>query len=138
MALQVGRKIRSPWFDGEGTIAQECKPNHRGVDIELHTGTLVRSDESGHVVAIGDNGDGFGTRIVISLRDGSHVLLGHLRDVLVRIDDGIVPGQPVGHVGSTGNSEGPHLHFQYSKPGKSINDGYDPSVILLEDHPVFI
>lgn len=98
---------------------------HAGVDIGAGYGEAVMAAGSGTIVQAGWNG-GYGNSITIDHGDGLTTLYGHLSEIAVAVGDLVSVGQKIGEVGSTGNSTGPHLHFEVTKDGQLI----DPSEIL--------
>ncbi|MGG6281821.1 M23 family metallopeptidase [Leptolyngbya sp. AN03gr2] len=83
---------------------------HRGVDLVAPTGTLVLSSIEGQVTTAGWYGS-YGKTVVIK-SSNRKVLYAHLSEVLVKIGQSVRKGEPVGKVGSTGRSTGPHLHWE--------------------------
>jgi murein DD-endopeptidase MepM/ murein hydrolase activator NlpD len=84
---------------------------HSGIDIAAATGTPVVAAGSGTIISAGWN-NGYGKAIVIQHDDNHQTLYGHLSDISVQAGQSIVKGTVIGKVGSTGNSTGPHLHFE--------------------------
>jgi murein DD-endopeptidase MepM/ murein hydrolase activator NlpD len=84
---------------------------HSGQDFVVNTGTTVRAAHTGTVVTAGCGG-AYGNNIVI--KHGSHLYsqYGHLSKIGVTIGEHVNTGQTIGLSGSTGNSTGPHLHFE--------------------------
>jgi murein DD-endopeptidase MepM/ murein hydrolase activator NlpD len=64
---------------------------------------------------------GYGNLIVIDHGDGCQSLYAHLKDFNVKNGDTVIKGQTIGHVGSSGTSTGPHLHFEIIVKGDSVN-----------------
>lgn len=93
---------------------------HSGVDLAASTGTPVGAANGGTVIFAGRSNWGFGLLVVISHGPFS-TLYGHLNSVNVRCGAIVSPGQMVGTVGSTGNSSGPHLHFEVQYNGIPSN-----------------
>lgn len=85
---------------------------HHGVDLSLHVGDTVRAAISGTVEKIAYDHDGYGHYVVMSHPDGMQTVYGHLEYALVSQGQFIYSGQPLGIGGNTGNSTGPHLHFE--------------------------
>lgn len=90
---------------------------HTGIDIAVPLGTPVRAAQNGVVVLATTNVAngvpvGFGTYIVISHGGGLYTLYGHLSQLDVRVGQRVGTGDVIGLAGSTGNSTGPHLHFE--------------------------
>lgn len=93
---------------------------HTGVDIAALWGTPVLAAAQGRVIYAGWFG-GYGKIVVIDHGDGISTLYGHLSSLLVVAGDGVRRGQPVGRVGSTGYSTGPHLHFEVRIDGRPVD-----------------
>jgi murein DD-endopeptidase MepM/ murein hydrolase activator NlpD len=98
---------------------------HAGIDFVATAGTVVRSTAPGVVVEAGWNG-GYGQMVEVKHADGVSTRYGHLSKILVSVGDQVETGSPVGRVGSTGRSTGPHLHYETLRNGKSVN----PAVYL--------
>ena len=92
---------------------------HGALDFGAPMGSPVYSMRSGKVVFAGPAG-GHGNRVIIRFYDGVTVAYSHLEAVDVKAGQRVVMGQPVGGVGSTGVSTGPHLHLEAAAPGKNI------------------
>ncbi|WP_345467272.1 M23 family metallopeptidase [Deinococcus carri] len=85
---------------------------HYGVDIVAPQGTIVRAARSGRVLeSRADFERGWGWTVVVEHPDGWITRYAHLSANLARAGDRVVQGQPIGRVGSSGRSTGPHLHF---------------------------
>ena len=94
---------------------------HYGIDIQAAFGTDVMATAGGKVIKAGWEDKGYGNLIVIDHGDDYQSLYAHLKDVNVKIGDSVTKGQVVGHVGSSGLSTGPHLHFEISLRGDRVN-----------------
>ncbi|MGW3571536.1 M23 family metallopeptidase [Streptomyces sp. NPDC000941] len=90
--------------------------NHSGQDFVVPSGTSVRAAHGGVVVKAGGNGAGdgpaYGNAIVIKHADNTYSQYAHLSLVKVSVGQAVTTGQEIGLSGSTGNSTGPHLHFE--------------------------
>ncbi|MFI8093965.1 peptidoglycan DD-metalloendopeptidase family protein [Streptomyces sp. NPDC086080] len=84
---------------------------HTGVDFSVPTGTSLKAVGSGTVVSAGWAG-AYGNQVVIKLSDGYYAQYAHLSSLSVSAGQTVSGGQQVGLSGSTGNSTGPHLHFE--------------------------
>ena len=85
---------------------------HTGTDIAAPYGTPVLAAFSGKVTEASDLG-GYGLTVVLSHNEGtSETLYAHMSELLVNVGDDVKQGDPLGRVGSTGFSTGPHLHFE--------------------------
>jgi murein DD-endopeptidase MepM/ murein hydrolase activator NlpD len=92
---------------------------HSGTDLGAPMGTPVLAAFSG-TVSIADFVDGYGLTVVLEHDDAqTETLYGHLSEVFVQPGDVIEQGDVIGRVGSTGNSTGPHLHFEV----RELSDG---------------
>ncbi|MBL1101683.1 M23 family metallopeptidase [Streptomyces coffeae] len=101
---------------------------HSGQDFVVPTGTSVRAVHHGVVVKAGPNGGGdgpaYGNAIVIKHEDGSYTQYAHLSDIRAWIGETVKTGEEIGLSGSTGNSTGPHLHFE-GRSGPDYGSAYD-------------
>ncbi|MFF5156084.1 M23 family metallopeptidase [Streptomyces sp. NPDC000348] len=84
---------------------------HTGQDLAVPIGTPVRAVGSGRVVKVSCGG-AFGIEIVLRHADGYYTQYAHLAAVAVDQGDRVSPGQWIGQSGTSGNSTGPHLHFE--------------------------
>lgn len=110
-----------------GWVTQGYRQDHRAVDIAAALGTFVTAADRGVVVRAGWNDQGYGMFVVIDHNIDYVTLYSHLQDIYVREGDVVAQGQVIGSVGSTGNSTGPHLHFEVRDFGARIN----PLEVLL-------
>ncbi|MEU6949338.1 M23 family metallopeptidase [Streptomyces sp. NPDC046316] len=85
--------------------------SHSGIDFHAASGSKVVSVGSGTVVEAGWGG-AYGNNVVIRMNDGTYTQYGHLSAISVGVGQSVTPGQQIGISGSTGNSTGPHLHFE--------------------------
>lgn len=106
---------------------------HTGQDFAVPTGTPVRAASSGTVVST-NSGDAFGNSIVIRHPNGYHTQYAHLSTIGVQEGQKVRTGQEIGRSGSTGNSTGPHLHFEV-RVTEQLGSGVDP-VPWLREHGV--
>lgn len=118
-------------------VTQGYGDQHAALDIAADTGTPVVATDDGTVtvtqtwngiVTQGDN-NSYGNMIQVSHSDGTVTLYAHLSEINVRQGDTVVRGQQIGRVGSTGNSSGPHLHFEVRSNGSKV----DPMAYIAED-----
>jgi len=95
---------------------------HTGVDLDWRNGTDIIAADSGTVVATGYGwGGGYGNHIIIDHGDGYQTLYAHLSVINVKVGQNVARGESIGVMGSTGNSTGPHLHFEVRQNGIAIN-----------------
>ena len=93
---------------------------HPGIDIAAGYGADIRAAESGKVILADYNG-GYGNCVVIDHGGGFSTLYGHMKSILVSEGQLVEQGDVLGGVGSTGNSTGPHLHFETRVDGEALN-----------------
>ncbi|OEJ54527.1 transglycosylase family protein [Streptomyces agglomeratus] len=105
-----------------------AKGYHTGVDFPVPTGTAVKSVASGRVVSAGWGG-AYGYQVVIQHADGKYSQYAHLSALTVREGQKVGGGQRIGRSGSTGNSTGPHLHFEI-RTGPGYGSDIDPLAYL--------
>ncbi|MGX1368860.1 murein DD-endopeptidase MepM/ murein hydrolase activator NlpD [Streptomyces canus] len=96
---------------GFGSGGARWASRHTGQDFAVPIGTPVRAVGAGRVVKVSCGG-AFGIEIVIEHTDGYYTQYAHLADVTVDQGAGVAPGQWIGQSGTSGNSTGPHLHFE--------------------------
>lgn len=94
--------------------------NHSGVDIAVAWGTPVLAAGNGVVTYTGYNSI-LGNHIQVDQGQGYTVVYGHLSAILTRPGRRVLAGQPIGRVGSTGYSTGPHLHFTAYRWNRLLN-----------------
>lgn len=94
---------------------------HHGVDLHLNIGDTVRAALSGTVERISYDSDGYGHYLVMSHPDGMETIYGHLQYALVGQGQSVNAGQPIAIGGNTGNSTGPHLHFEARLNGVAVD-----------------
>jgi murein DD-endopeptidase MepM/ murein hydrolase activator NlpD len=99
-------------WPASGSITQGYWAAHPGLDIAGWLGAPVIASDSGHVVAAGWNDTGYGYFVVIDHSNGFQTLYAHLQAYFVEAGDDVAKGQTIAEMGSTGNSTGPHLHFE--------------------------
>ncbi len=95
-----------------GRITQKFWSRHPGLDIAAPKGTPVVAADSGYVIQAGWNNSGYGFMILINHGNGYLTRYAHLSTLNVEVGESVRKGQLIGRVGSTGNSTGPHLHFE--------------------------
>ncbi len=115
--------ISSKFGQREPTTSTVPK-NHTGVDIAANMGTKILAATGGEVVLASEEGD-YGKHLKIQIGEVS-VIYAHCNKLYVKQGDQITQGQEIAEVGSTGNSTGPHLHFEIRISERTI----DPEKIL--------
>ncbi|MFF0739826.1 peptidoglycan DD-metalloendopeptidase family protein [Streptomyces sp. NPDC004111] len=103
---------------------------HTGVDFRASSGTSVKAVGAGTVVSAGWGG-AYGNEVVIRHNDGHYSQYAHLSALNVRSGQSVTGGQQIGYSGSTGNSTGPHLHFEI-RTGPGYGSDIDPLSYLRQ------
>ncbi|MER7679520.1 M23 family metallopeptidase [Streptomyces sp. NPDC096934] len=107
--------------------------SHTGVDFHAESGTPVHAVGAGTVVTAGWGG-AYGNQIVLRMHDGTYTMYGHLSSIEVSVGQTVTPGGRLGLSGATGNTTGPHLHFEARTTAEYGSD-IDP-VAYLRSHGV--
>lgn len=94
---------------------------HRGVDMRLSTGDTVRAAFNGRVRIVNYEAGGYGNYVVIRHDNGLETVYGHFSKHLVKRNQYVKAGEPIGLGGNTGRSFGAHLHFETRYMGVAIN-----------------
>lgn len=119
-------KYRFIWPEPHAVISQGFGPSklvleppydgyphfHTGIDLVEPFGSPVYAADDGMVALVGVSSQGYGRYVVIAHSGGLDTLYGHLSASLVKVGQVVAQGQTIGLEGSTGNSTGPHLHFE--------------------------
>ena len=99
---------------------------HKGIDIGIKSNDTIYAAFDGKVRLTNYEAKGYGNYVIIRHPNGLETVYGHLNKALVKPDQVVKAGQPIGLGGSTGRSTGPHLHFETRFMGYAIN----PSAIF--------
>ena len=116
--------VISSKFGNRETATGNVPKNHTGTDIAANLGTKIKSATDGEVVLASEEGD-YGKHLKIQIGEVS-IIYAHCNNLYVKQGDMVVQGQEIAEVGSTGNSTGPHLHFEIRYQERKI----DPESIL--------
>lgn len=145
------KAFRFIWPEPAGVVSQRFGPTelalappygpyphfHTGIDIADAAGTPVLAADDGVVAVVGHGTTGYGNYVVLAHRDSLMTLYGHLQATVVEPGDMVTQRQPIGLEGSSGNSTGPHVHFElrihdepndpapYLPPGAPSTSGMD-------------
>lgn len=117
----ISGKITSEFGEREATI-KGMTTDHKGIDISANSGTNIKSAIEGTVIVAEENSE-YGKFIKITNGDVMTVYA-HCKALKVKVGDKIKVGQTIALVGSTGNSTGPHLHFEIRYENRYINPRY--------------
>ena len=110
----------SSGFGGRAAPKAGASTYHQGIDIAVPTGTSVLASNSGTVTVAGWQ-SGYGYVVYLQHNDGRVTRYGHLSKILVRTGQKVSQGERIALSGNTGNSTGPHLHFEIRINGSAVN-----------------
>lgn len=94
---------------------------HKGLDIKVYIGDTIRAAFPGKVRVVRYEGRGYGKYVVIRHYNGLETIYGHMSAQLVKEDQEVRAGDPIGLGGNTGRSTGSHLHFETRLCGVALN-----------------
>ena len=122
-------------FDGEYPITQRFgekitdPAGHTGIDYALYYGTPVLAAMDGKVSRVVSLAGGYGSHVILEHGEGLQTVYAHLSRFSVGFGEFVREGQPVGRSGNSGNSTGPHMHFEVRRYGTPI----DPEKLFPAD-----
>jgi murein DD-endopeptidase MepM/ murein hydrolase activator NlpD len=103
-----------------GVLTQSSHEGHVALDFGVPIGTSVKSTMNGKVTYAGWNNEGYGNLVIVE--NGAYkTYYAHLSSIPVRKGQTINEGEVIGLSGNTGNSTGPHLHYEIRKDGVAVN-----------------
>ena len=108
---------------------------HKGIDYALPLGTPVLAAADGIVEKAGVDNTGYGNVIIIRHLWTDGTVYAHLRNWSVQVGQKVKAGEVIGYSGNTGNSTGPHLHFEYRTKYDNYKTAVDPSAYFTEAVP---
>jgi murein DD-endopeptidase MepM/ murein hydrolase activator NlpD len=94
---------------------------HKGLDVKVYIGDTIRAAFSGKVRIVRYEARGYGKYVVIRHHNGLETIYGHMSAQLVKEDQEVRAGDPIGLGGNTGRSTGSHLHFETRLCGVALN-----------------
>lgn len=112
-------------------ISQNFRFYHPAIDLSAKTGTPVLAIGNGTVEKVSNTNWGYGHHIIIRHENGYFSLYAHLEKIFVKNQDKITQGLPIGTVGLSGWTSGPHLHLEIRGPEDFIN----PLEVLPSQNP---
>ena len=104
---------------------------HTGIDYATPKGTPILASADGTVMAAGWDATGYGFRVILKHGDGRATLYAHLQHVKVHLYDKILQSEVIGLSGNSGNSTGPHLHFEARYKWDQYASHFDPMELPL-------
>lgn len=129
------RTYRQP-FSNEWPITQRYGEKitskfHTGIDYGCPFGTSILASSEGRVMFAGWDNTGYGNMVIVKHTEICSTCYAHLSDIYVKVGDHINQGDLLGHSGSTGNSTGPHLHFEARMDWNNYRTHFDPFELPL-------
>ena len=95
---------------------------HNGWDMDAPHGAPIKAAKAGRVILSGVKG-GYGNTVMIDHGGGFVTLYAHQSKLGVSVGETVGAGEVIGYIGSTGQSTGPHLHFEIRVNGSPVNPG---------------
>jgi len=114
----------TPW---SAAYRQYGLAGHNGVDFGCPAGTLVLAADDGTVERTDQAAGGYGLHVILRHSWGIS-LYAHLEGLFAQAGTTVRRGQPIARSGSSGNSTGPHLHFEIRPDGEAVDNGYNGAV----------
>lgn len=109
----------------KGTVTSEYgkrkRGSHHGIDLAAPTGTTIKAAKGGTVLHSGWYNNIYGNAVIIDHGNGQKTLYAHCSKTTVKEGATVAAGAAIAKVGSTGNSTGPHVHFEIYIDGKTVN-----------------
>jgi len=103
-----------------GHLTQEYHKGHIGVDTGMNVGTPIHATMNGKVTYAGWNNEGYGNLVIV--QNGKYTTyFAHLSEVPVEVGQTVTAGTTIGYSGNTGNSTGPHLHYEVRENNVAVD-----------------
>lgn len=109
------------YWPSSGVLTQGYWYGHRAIDIGASVGTAIIASDGGYVSFAGWTDVGYGYLIVLDHANGYQTYYAHLSNIFVLEGESVYAGQVIGAMGNTGNSTGPHLHYEIRYNGYPTN-----------------
>lgn len=103
-----------------GVLTQEYNAGHHALDFGVAEGTAVKTTMAGKVIHSGWNDQGYGNLVIVE-NGSKRTYYAHLSELPVSQGDWVNPGDVIGLSGNTGNSTGPHLHYEVRENGMTVD-----------------
>lgn len=104
---------------------------HSGIDYACPIGTPILSSEEGKVMFAAWDRTGYGNFVIVQHTQDRSTCYAHLSDISVVVGSKVRQGELLGHSGTTGNSTGPHLHFEARRVWNDYKTHFDPMNLPL-------
>ncbi len=120
LLMPVNNATVSSHFGERSNPITHNAETHKGVDLAAPKGSDIFAAEGGTVI-LSQKSASYGNYIIIDHGNGMQTLYAHCSKLLKRVGDTVEKGDIIARVGSTGQSTGPHLHFEVIKNGEYLN-----------------
>jgi murein DD-endopeptidase MepM/ murein hydrolase activator NlpD len=116
----LGSKLQPSGLPVTGRLTQQYHSGHNGLDIAIPVGTPIQTTMDGQVVHAGWNNQGYGNLVIVE--NGEYrTYYAHLSSIPVSMGETVEAGTTIGLSGNTGNSTGPHLHYEIRRNKVAID-----------------
>jgi murein DD-endopeptidase MepM/ murein hydrolase activator NlpD len=116
----LGSKLQPSGLPVTGRLTQQYHSGHNGLDIAIPVGTPIQTTMDGQVVHAGWNNQGYGNLVIVE--NGEYrTYYAHLSSIPVSVGETVQAGSTIGLSGNTGNSTGPHLHYEIRRNKVAID-----------------
>ena len=122
----LGATMPSSGFGSRRNPFTREMQNHEGIDFAAPAGSSIVASAAGTVKRVGNDPKGYGNFVEIEHENGVVTRYAHASEISAKEGQQVNAGDPIGAVGSTGRSTGPHLHFEVLRDGKAV----DPTSFL--------
>ncbi|KKT85076.1 MAG: Peptidase M23/M37 [Candidatus Collierbacteria bacterium GW2011_GWA2_44_99] len=120
VVIETKRSLISVLPDNTG-VSQEFHLGHSGTDITASLGSKIYPLKEGVVVLMSVTKTGYGRSVVLDHGNGLQTRYAHMGKIFVEEGERVTPAMPVGEVGITGKTTGPHLHLEVIKKNRTVN-----------------
>lgn len=124
--------FKGDWPITQGYGEKDTSDFHTGIDYGCPLGTEILASADGTVVFSGWNNLGWGNLVIIQHKDKRATVYAHLQRIIVGPGRDVKQSEPIGYSGSTGNSTGPHLHFEARTVWSDVKSHIDPMLLPLQ------
>ena len=101
---------------------------HKGIDYGCPAETPILAAADGWVLTVGYEPNGYGNYVILLHSDNSGTVYAHLHQVVTYLNAKVQKGDLIAYSGNTGNSTGPHLHFEARNEASKISTVFDPKL----------
>ena len=129
--MSYRQPFRNEWPITQGYGEKITSSFHTGIDYGCPMNTPILASDEGTVVFAAWDNTGYGNFVIVKHKSGVATCYAHLSDVAVKVWQNVRQGELLGHSGTTGNSTGPHLHFEARHTWNDYKSHFDPMSLPL-------